>query len=294
MRSLLEKATEAGRAVLLVADHGHVRAERMVSVGFGTGAGKRYRWLSSDEAPRPGEIALGRETAWVQPGKSKVAMLVRECDAYGTPSATGEHGGASIAEVVAPAILIGSDVLHAQVRNTSDQDDPELLVAPFARPDWWDLQLPTKGAARAAPMPQPAPPKRRKSDAKVNQVKLPLDLGGAPAEPVSPPPPAASPVLAALRASEMFADRSPAQLKKFREVVAPRVALLVDAGGAMPLEVFARKAGVLPTSVGGVVAEMQEWVNFDGYAVVEHDPVSRRVAINLAVLYEYVPGAAGG
>ncbi|WP_437593479.1 BREX-2 system phosphatase PglZ [Sorangium sp. So ce1000] len=287
---LLVEATEANRAVLLIADHGHVRTDRMTSVGR-SGDGKRYRYLADNEKSEEGEVVATNEVAWVPRGKAKVAMLYRDCDAYGSTAATGEHGGASLAEIVTPAILVGSDQLRRRVEVAEGRDDSELEVTPFPRPEWWDLAAPAPArpqpASRPKTPPPPPPPKK-------NQPLLPIFE----AAPPPPPPPAEpaqtaveSPWLTRLCASKAFDGRTAAERKRLREVIAPRVALLADAGGAMPADVFAHRVGVLPHAVGGVVSELQEWINFDAYLVVEHDPRSKRVTLNVPLLDEYLKEA---
>lgn len=277
---LLTEATEANRAILLVADHGHVRTHRMKPVGR-PGDGRRYRGLSEGEAPADNEIALDREVAWVERGKAKVALLYRESDSFGTATGTGEHGGLSLAEIVTPALLVGSERLRRQVESTEGVEDPELEIKPLPRPDWWELQF--------------AKPRTRAAAAPATQSKTKVSAEVQPSLPFVPTAPVAvvlevaeSAWLRRLCDSKAFSDRSPTERKRWKEIVAPRVAVLADADGSLPSEVFAHKAGVLPRNVGGVVSEMQEWINFDGYLVVEYDPVSQRVALNRGWLDEYL------
>lgn len=284
---LLKEATRANRAILLIADHGHVRRERMNSVGR-PGDGKRYRYVLEGEPTQSHEVIVSKEHGYVERGKSKVALLYRDCDSYGTASTSGEHGGASLAEVVTPALLIGSEDLRRNVEVAEGIDDGELDVAPFPRPDWWELQTPSKLKLRAktgsgqVKAVKPAPPPK--------QVVLPFTV--SPEATAAPPAAAAvdeeSHWLKRLRASKAFADRGSAELALFRQQIAPRIALLADAGGALPAEQFARKALVLPRNVAGAVSEMQEWVNFDGYLIVEHNPIARRVTLKLDLLDQYL------
>lgn len=280
---LLSEAAEANRAVLLIADHGHVRSDRMQPVGR-PGDGRRYRALAESETPECYEVAISKDVAWVERGRSRVAMLYRDSDSYGTATHTGEHGGISLAEIVAPAILIGSDTLRRRVEMAEGKDDPELDVAPLPRPDWWELRPPPKVREPKSPRPPQVVSKTRRDTPPKAQAALPGILDTPPAVESTPE----SEWLNNLRTSKAFGGRSVDQLKRFREVVAPRLAVLANAGGTMPSDVFARKVGVLPRNVGGVVSEMQEWVNFDGYLIVEHDPISRRLLLRLEMLGEYI------
>ncbi len=274
---LLAEATDANRSILLIADHGHVRTHRMKGVGR-PGDGRRNRYLPEGEPPYSEEVAVGKDAAWVERGKAKVAMLFRDSESYGTTTTTGEHGGISLAEIVTPAVLIASEQLRRQVEIADAKDDPELDISPLPRPDWWELQLAAKPRQRSTAAVV-SPPKPTKTS--TAQVSLPLFE-------TPPMPPAESPWSERLKASKGFAGRPAHELKRFRDIIAARIAVLADAGGVMPADVFARKVGALPRNVGGVVSEMQEWINFDGYFVVEHDPTSLRVTLRVEMLDQYL------
>jgi hypothetical protein len=293
---LLDEATLANRALLLIADHGHVRTDRMLTVGYG-GDGTRYRYLSEGEGLRENEVAVSREAALVKPGKAKVALLYRDCDSYGTTSDTGTHGGISLAEIVTPALLVGSDQLRGRVQAEDDENDPGLAVAPFPRPDWWEFILPKKAAK--APKKSTSVPKLPAVPA---QVTLPFEP--APPPPVAPPraaptvvsarpaagqsPADGSAWLERLRKLDVWGDRSASELARFRDKTARHIAVLADAGGSLPAEQFARTAQVLTRNVGGAVSEMQEWINFDGYMVVSYDPAARRVTLDMVLFKAFV------
>lgn len=282
---LLAEATQANRAVLLIADHGHVRTDRMKAVGR-PGDGKRYRYLGADDRVEDDEVVASREVIWAPRGKAKVAMLFRDRDSYGSTHVTGEHGGASLAEVVAPAILIGSDQLRRRVEVAEGRDDPELEVTPLRRPAFWDLTPPKEAPVTRGPRAKSAPPPPA---AKKNQPLLPIFEAPKPAPAAEVVP--SSPWIARLTSSKAFEERSPKERKRLAEVIAPRVAILADAGGSMPADRFAREVMVLPHAVGGVVSEMAEWINFDAYLVVEHEPRTGRVTLNVALLDEYLKEA---
>jgi hypothetical protein len=198
----------------------------------------------------------------------------------------GEHGGASLAEIVTPALLIGSEDLRRKVEMAEGVDDGELDVAPFPRPDWWELQATSQPKTRS---------KTGSGQIKAVKATAPSAQAVLPFAGTAPPTPSPRTVpdeevlwLKRLRSSKAFTDRSSAELALFREQIAPRVALLAAAGGVLPSEHFARKALVLPRNVAGVVSEMQEWVNFDGYLIVEHDSIARRVTLKLDLLEQYL------
>ena len=62
--------------------------------------------------------------------------------------------------------------------------------------------------------------------------------------------------------------------------------ILVEAGGSLPASDFAAAAGVRAHQVGGVVARMGV-LNADGFAMVEHDHVGRRVVLHRSRLVQH-------
>ena len=266
--ALLSAAEGAERAVLLVADHGHVLGDGTRPVaGRLTGSrpgGPRWRALAEGEDPAAEEVALPAST-WVPKGWSRVAALwdpavVNRAAHYG------EHGGLSLAETVCPAILIAPDWLERAL-----PDDPELAVRPLPVPAWWTLRA-------RQPARQEAPP----------QVAKPVQaaLFTQPKPAAAPRPAAAPPLVAALRHSAVFRSQVDGQPPAEVERVLRWLATLVDAGGVMPSADFAAAAGVRAHQVGGAVARMG-LLNADGFAMVEHDHVGRRVVLHRARLAQH-------
>jgi hypothetical protein len=275
---LLYGAADAGRAILLISDHGHVPGARMItSASASVGGATRWRPLSEGEEARAGEIVFEGDAAWHPKHKPRVAVLYRETDSYASTVHEGEHGGVSLAEVVSPAILIASDNLAARCAAEGHVDN-EVEITAFPRPAWWDLELPTdptKLAAAVAPSPKPSKP----------TAQIPMDFVQDKA------PAAASPVAELLLASVVFKSLHGDLRRELREEIVPRVDALAGHGGQMPEEVFANSAGIAPWRVGGAVARMAELLNLDGYEVVAHDKAGRQVRLNLKLLEELFGGA---
>jgi hypothetical protein len=271
LEALLSAADGAERAVLLVADHGHVAGDAMRVVGGripqGREGGARWRALADGEQPQPEEVLLPR-TAWKPPGAAGVAALWDTSVANRSPL-YGEHGGLSLAEAVAPAFLIGPEWLDRVAG-----DDAELSCRVLPEPDWWGLKV-VRPVAQVAALP-----------ATVSKGSAQLQL--LPAEPVKVPA-AAAPVsteptlVARLRSSKLFVQQVAGVPKPDVERVLAWLGALVDAGGAMAAADFARACGVRAHQVGGVVARMGV-MNADGFAIVEHDVAGRRVVLHKARL----------
>lgn len=291
---LLQEATDAGRAVLLVADHGHVLGARLAPVSAPDAGPKRWRPLGANDAPAPNEVCVSVDSTWRPRGKAKVALLFRETEAYGGSSHVGEHGGASLAEVVSPAILVASDRLRERIKIEEGEDDEALEVTPFPSPPWWDLRV-RKAAVRTAPIeatPAPEPP------AAVQQLLIPL-VDVAPPKPPKerkgsskPPAPAASPEVRApisgagvmLATSKLLKERRRERGTEPRAAMMVWVDVLAAHKGPMAAKLFAREAGLLAHQAAGAVSEMSEWLNVDTYQVVTYDRAAQEVRLDLDLL----------
>jgi hypothetical protein len=267
LEALLSVADGAERAVLLVADHGHVAGDAMRVAGgrvpVGREGGARWRALAEGEQPQDGEVLLPR-TSWKPRGAAGVAALWDTALANRAPH-YGEHGGLSLAEAVAPAFLIGPEWLDRVAG-----DDVELSCRVLPEPDWWALKIARAAVAPVAPLEEPKTPKAQLQLLPVEPAKTP----------VAPPPAPTEPTLVArLRTSKLFTQQVAGVPKPDVERVLTWLAVLVDAGGSLTAVDFARLCGVRPHQVGGVVARMGV-LNADGFAIVEHDVAGRRVVLH--------------
>jgi hypothetical protein len=268
---LLAAATQAQRAVLLVADHGHVRADRAASSWPAGDLGSaRARELGADEAPQPHESVFEAGT-WRTKKQRRLALLFREGDTYGSSHGRGTHGGASLAEVVTPAILVASDELARSV------DDPALDLRSFPRPRWWDMEAAPPVTPAVVPRPQTA--RKKVEDPPARQLSL-------------------IPVVAATETGEGVATRWATLLKgnglyaqtkgKERELWDRRVLVIVDLladhGGTMPSAVFAARIGVPPFRVSSIVSEVSERLNLDQHQVLSFDRGADQVRLELTLL----------
>lgn len=272
LEALLTAAEGAERAVLLVADHGHVPGDAMRVAGGrsdgGRPGGARWRALGVGEHPGADEVRLP-PTCWKPRGWDGVAVLWNPSLAHRSPN-HGEHGGLSLAEAVAPALLVGPEWLDRVAG-----EDPELSARPVPTPDWWDLRMPrppsTPRVAAAARVPE-AP------------GQMPLLAARPPVLPalVEPEVVIEPDLVRALRASRPFREHVRGIAEVELERVLGWLAPLADAG-SMPAADFAVSCGVRPHQVGGVVARMGI-LNADGFPMVEYDMVGRRVLLHRARL----------
>jgi hypothetical protein len=233
---------------------------------------------------------VGGPNAWRPRGRERIAILWSETDCYGAGARYGEHGGASLAEVVAPALLIAARTL-ADDSAAEGHPDAGLEVRALPRPAFWDLELPRASAARrgmATAAPQTKQGRAKPRPEPHGQVPLPLEV--RPAPPAAPVPAAASGALAPdadkLGRSALFAAMLARRPKVKKDVVLRAVSVLLAHEGQMEPELFASRTGELPNRVGGAVARMQEVLNAEGYEVLRLDLVEKRVVLDRAKLAE--------
>ncbi|MGD0679087.1 MAG: BREX-2 system phosphatase PglZ [Polyangiaceae bacterium] len=268
LRDLLDAAQETGRAVLLAADHGHVPADRLQSVGSPPDSKARWRvWKRPDEPIADYEIAIEKQYAWAPAGAHGVILLADDAHRYGAAPHAGEHGGATLAEVVAPTLLVASEQLEQ--RALASERDPDLHVEPIPRPEWWFPSVPAE--ARLRP-PSPTPRKRNTPAPFATPAQLPL--------------------LAVQTRHELRAllERSP--VFKESHVPDPLRMQILDAveylarreGEQAPIGQFADAMRKLPTRAMGFVDTLSRYLNQDSYAVLSYDAAAGLVKLDAAKL----------
>ncbi|MBI2373944.1 MAG: BREX-2 system phosphatase PglZ [Deltaproteobacteria bacterium] len=269
---LLEKARESGRAVLLASDHGHVPADRLQRVTPSSEAqGARWRvWPSATAPLAANEVGFSGSRVYVPRGSHGIALLADDASCYVGSTHAGEHGGATLAEVVAPCALIGCEDTTAAADDAGQR--PQAMLVPR----WWHFDVAAEPVA--APVAETTPSKKPIKNE--NQLALPVIV---PVEPKKSVPPPAS----AFSGSEVLKARAPVAVERAQVIAA--VDLLLAKGAVMSAEAFGAGMRVLPFRVGGLISKLQEVLNLDGYEVIKYDPGSRQVHLDkgkLAQLFE--------
>jgi hypothetical protein len=277
--AILDAAMAAERAVLLISDHGHVPGQPMRPAGERprTG-GARWRALDPGDTPAEFEVLLPEQGTWWPTAASRVAAIWDETRCYG-PSKAGKHGGASLAETVAPAMLLVPETLATWV---ADQD-PDLNALALPTPDWWSYDAPR---ARLLADVKP-PPKRKKKPTPEPGPQLSLlepvpeperESESAPAHPnIQRELPE---ILRQLQASPVFREHVANMPAKRVDKVIESLALLVEAGDHMGVEAFARLSGIPAWRVPGFIsAELSPVLNRDGYSVVEYNRPGKQIVL---------------
>ncbi len=271
VRELLSQAFAAGRHVLLTSDHGHVPGARLKYRATTNNKGARWRQIAPGEQPAADEIALTGDCVWLPPGAERVALLASETARFSTSALAGEHGGASLAEVVIPAVILGNSELDRQFRDT----DPALEQIPLRQPTWWQLE----GWVEEAPV---KPAKTAPAPTKKNVMALPGLVDVAP--PVTDPAKKPSHVRQLILESKLFDSLTAYQRDQMQTRVLPWLEAIEGAGGQMSADRFGQAAGLLPTRVGGAVSLMQESISMDGYEPVTFDATTRELKLHMDLL----------
>lgn len=267
---LLDKAREAGRAVLLAADHGHVPADLLTTKGTYAGAGARWRpWKEPSDPVEEYEVALHGDGVYAPKGAHGVILLSDDQSRYGGAAHAGEHGGATLAEVVAPCLLIAPDY------ELASEEDPGLRVRPAYVPPWWHFDV-----AGYIEVPVPEPAKKQKAPEK---PQMELDVT-PPAKPRRRrPTPSSLPARpSALEDNDVLAARATSVARRRQVITA--VELLRDRDFVMSASAFAAGLGEPTWRVGQVVSVLQEALNVEGYQVLEYDRTGQQIRLHREML----------
>lgn len=271
---IFDAATQAGRHVLLAADHGHVPADRLTNLGPGNGGGARYRmWRGEQDALQPGERLFKGEGVYLSRGTEGVVLLENDAVRYGGAPHSGEHGGATLGEVIAPCVLVGFD---DEVRAAQD---PALQVRSLYVPEWWTRALPTS-VAGVLNSSEPAPRKKPKKS-NDHQVSLPGFVALTAPEPTAPKAGDATKpteILPQLANSEMLKARSSDAALRSKTVTAVQFLLLRSC--AAPSAAFASHLGEPEFRIAGLISKLQEVLNLDGYEILRFDRIHRQVFLD--------------
>ncbi len=270
LEALLSAAEEGERAVLLVADHGHILGDSAQTLegrlGRDRPGGARWRALAENEDAQPEEVVLPKGS-WVPRGWDRVATLW-DPTVTNRSAKYGEHGGLSLAEAVAPALLIAPEWLER-----TSPDDPDLAVRPMPIPSWWELEVrkPRPAIVQETPAPKPT----------TGQIPLlpSVDTAQKTTTTTAKPTQQDHPLVQALQKSPVF--KAQVEGRKDAEVgrVLEALTIIAGAGDAISDHEFARDLGTSKHRVAGFIARMG-MLNFDGYAMVEYDRAAKQVVLN--------------
>lgn len=288
---LLFEADLAGRAVVVVSDHGHVLEAGTEQLS----GGEDERWRPFAEPVRDGEVVMEGPRVQGATGLPRVVVPWSEGVRY-TRRKAGYHGGATPQEVVVPVAVLAR----------GDRPLDGWRVVGDAPPAWWG-----ESAAPATPELAPRVPVRAPEPA-----RLPGRAGRAPAQPnlfadgVAPAPapsarvapagtayglpnaaPNASPNAADAWVDRLLASPVYAAQRALAGRLAPPDAqvravlgLLAERHGRAPRAAVAQVLGMPEFRVRGPLAGLQRLLNVDGYPVFTVEEGPGTVAVQRAML----------
>lgn len=257
LAELLDAARGYGRPVVLVADHGHV-LERSATERPAKASGvESARWRTGPASD--GEVELSGPRVLLGGGRVTVPW---RADIRYTPRKAGYHGGASLAEMVVPVlVLLPSEELLPTGWH--------LLSPEAVTPEWWEQ--------RRTALPEPAPdrkPTRRKPKP---EPAVPLFSMEEPAESES--------VGAKVVETDTYAaQRASVPKAPDKQVVAQVIDALLDADGSLSLSAVAERAGRAARRPQPFVTTLQRLLNVDQYEVLSLRDGGRSVKLDREML----------
>jgi hypothetical protein len=254
--SLIEAARDAGRVIVLTADHGHViHGEGAKSRPTGRDDGGE-RWRTSPPVATTDEVEVAG------PRVLKGGRVVLPADdriRYGGHK-HGYHGGACPHEVLVPVEVVARSL------------PPGWVHRPLPRPQWWTGEIEQPWAAPPVAAPPPTP-----------TTAQPTLFEPEPAEPIAPStvasPPSAvgdslvdrllsSPAFAAQRQRNQRANA----LNDDR--IGRYLQLMVANGGTIPLATLADRTGEPADQLRMSLMMVRRLLNFDGTEVLGISPTN--------------------
>jgi hypothetical protein len=271
---LLARARAAGRTVVMTADHGHVVERRGgTQRSYPDSDGGRVRAASGPIGEGEIEVSGPR----VLTTGHRAVLAVDEDLRYG-PLKAGYHGGGSAAEVVVPVVALVSD---------PDTNPHELRLLPPQAPIWWFTAQGTAVGVETS-SPAIAPPHFAVPSLPATRDAAPslFDDVEAYAEPESPS--SGDSLGGKVTASAPYAAQRSVTGRLI--VTDGQVADLIDslvAGSGRVTDVLAARAmGLNPIRLRGALAQVQQLLNVDGYAVLGADVATRSVVLDVPLLKE--------
>jgi hypothetical protein len=284
LHALLRQARDAGRLIIVTADHGHVLGIGVDGRGDAALSGEGgERWRLADRVPNDDEVLL-RGPRVVLGGTSGILAPWHDDLRY-SASHGGYHGGATPDECVVPLSVFTPTGVGAPA-GWEEVDVPTPL--------WWDLHV--EPVVEVAPPPRP--PKRRKAPTEVEGqgaffipgIDEPFTTAGAPEPPASSH--AAAPWLDAVMASETYALQQGAisRGKPSEESIRAALVALHARGGVASFGVIAQATGMGLGRIPGFLAILVRLLNVDGFGVLTVDSTALEARLDQPLLVSQFSG----
>ncbi|MGW3028271.1 BREX-2 system phosphatase PglZ [Streptomyces sp. NPDC001221] len=262
LSELLDAARGQGRPVVLVADHGHV-LDRTTEGPLPAHGVESARWRIGSPQEQPGDDEVHLAGPRVLEGGGSITALWREDQRY-TPRKAGYHGGASLAEMTVPVLVLlpSAEILPSGW---------SLLSPEAVTPTWWHHDASRSGTPTP---PQPAtarPAARKKTEPSPDSAAAPLTLGAQVVD------------TGVYAAQKQFVRKGPE-----KKAVAAVIDALVEADGTLSLAAVSAAAassgGRAPRNAEFFVAALQRLLNVEGYPVLGLIDAGARVRLDITLL----------
>ena len=260
LRELLQLAAEAGRAIILTSDHGHIIEHQTSLKSAMITGGDRYH--TDGGALTDGELRFTGPRIERATGRPEVAVAWSRNLRYSSKK-RGYHGGASPLEIVIPLAILLHESRQKPVGWT------ESSPSPFW-PDWW--------RPSADPLPTQATPQ---ASTALTKVTAGLDLFTHAAKNLE-----ANDWIENLLGGEIYIEQCKLATRGAPDLqrVTKFLRSLVDRGGTMPCEAMAKHL-ILPLfRVSGAVGDFSRIFNVDGYEVLNLNTHTEMVVLNIPLL----------
>ncbi|MGP5071077.1 BREX-2 system phosphatase PglZ [Arthrobacter rhombi] len=262
--ALLRAAVAAGRTIVLTSDHGHV-VERETQQLFSSG--NDSRWRPADSGPaRTGEILVSGPR--VSADGSSSAVLLSSDDTHYGPRAAGYHGGASLAEITVPVVVLQAATIQAGATGWS--------VAPLQQPIWWNerTSISERRPAQQNKRRKDTPVANLRSDPSAQDSDRLFELeevvqgedgsGGV----------ASADLVGRLLGSPIYVEQKVMAKKASEgadELVSVALRVLLTHNGRAHQNTVAVAVGVQSGAMPQILAKIRRLLNVDGYPVIEAD-----------------------
>lgn len=278
MAALLRAAVDAGRLVVVSADHGHVLGVGLDGKGdVARGGEGGDRWRVADRSPGDDEVLLRGPRVLL--GDERGVLAPWHDDLRYSAKHGGYHGGATPDECLVPLAVFA----------------PTGIAAPkgwepvaVATPSWWDLHVETAAEPGA---PRTAPAKRRRTGPAEGQAPLFAEAAGPDAGPEGPGPAVAAtrpaaPWIDALIDSEIYTVQlgASSRTKPPEDRVRATLGVLHARGGVASFAVIAQATGMPLGRVPGFLAILGRVLNVDGFGVLTIDATAQEARLDEGLL----------
>jgi hypothetical protein len=271
LATLLKRARDADRVVILASDHGHVW-HRPDSRMLSSEVGSRWRPNTGDLVDE--EIVISGSRVRDDADQNSVIVPWAETIYYKRQH-NGYHGGATPQEMVAPLVILTEVDLNEQ-----NSAYPGLYACEHPKPEWWScIPVPTGASEQEATVvPARTYPPSLFDD--LDEEK-PVD---------EPKKPVAQPKdfnwIERLFTSAAYKDQKELVRRHAPEDTLVRrcIQALEASGGMMTPAAFSKAADVPAGRLDGLVAQIQRLLNVDGYEILTISRTENRIELNVLKL----------